>query len=67
MVAYAGVLPHPYFAVTNGAGAFEIKGLLPGNYVIGAWQEKYGLQTRTLTISGVELKTVIFTFKGQHP
>jgi hypothetical protein len=66
MVAYAGVLPHPYFAVTNGAGAFEIKGLLPGDYVIGAWQEKYGLQTRALTISGVELKTVIFTFREPH-
>jgi hypothetical protein len=63
MVAYAGVLPHPYFAVTNGAGAFEIKGLLPGNYVIGAWQEKYGLQTQALTISGEESKTLIFTFR----
>jgi plastocyanin len=67
MVAYAGVLPHPYFAVTNGAGAFEIKGLLPGNYVIAAWQEKYGLQTQAVTISGEELKTMNFTFRGQHP
>ncbi len=67
MVAYAGVLPHPYFAVTNGAGAFEIKGLLPGNYVIGAWQERYGLQTRAVTISGEESKTMIFTFRAPHP
>lgn len=66
MVAYAGVLPHPYFAVTNGAGAFEIKGLLPGNYVIGAWQEKYGLQTQAVTISGEESKTLIFTFRERH-
>jgi plastocyanin len=65
-VAYAGVLPHPYFAVTNGAGAFEIKGLLPGNYVIGAWQEKYGLQTKAVTISGEEVKTLIFTFRERH-
>jgi hypothetical protein len=66
MVAYAGVLTHPFFAVTNGAGAFEIKGLLPGNYVIGAWQEKYGLQTQTVAISGEELKTLIFTFRERH-
>jgi hypothetical protein len=64
MGAYCGVLPHPFFAVTNDQGTFEIKNLPPGNYVIEAWQEKYGPQTQSVTISGSESKTVDFTFKG---
>jgi plastocyanin len=64
MGAYAGVLNHPFFAVTNDQGAFEIKNVPPGNYVIEAWQEKYGAQTQNVTISGSESKTVDFSFKG---
>jgi plastocyanin len=64
MGAYAGVFTHPFFAVTNDQGTFEIKNLPPGNYVIEAWQEKYGAQTQNVTISGTEGKTVDFNFKG---
>ncbi len=44
MRAYAGVMENPYFAVTKADGAFEIKGLVPGEYTLGAWQEKLGTQ-----------------------
>jgi len=64
MGAYAGVLNHPFFAVTNEQGTFEIKNLPPGNYVIEAWQEKYGAQTQNVSVTGSEPKTVDFTFKG---
>jgi plastocyanin len=64
MSSYAGVLPHPFYAVSNDQGTFEIKNLPPGNYVIEAWQEKYGPQTQNVTVSGAESKTVDFTFKG---
>jgi plastocyanin len=64
MGAYAGVFNHPFFAVTNDQGTFEIKNLPPGNYVIEAWHEKYGTQTQNVTVSGSEPKTVDFTFKG---
>ena len=63
MGAYAGVLNHPFFAVTNEQGTFEIKNLPPGAYVIEAWQEKYGAQTQNVTITGSESKTVDFSFK----
>jgi hypothetical protein len=52
MGAYTGVFNHPFFAVTNDQGAFEIKNLPPGNYVIEAWHEKYGPQTQNVTITG---------------
>ena len=44
MRAYAGVMEHPYFAVTKADGAFEIKGLVPGEYTLAAWHEKLGTQ-----------------------
>jgi len=38
-VAWVAVLPHPFYAVTDARGDFEIKGLPPGGYEIEAWQE----------------------------
>jgi plastocyanin len=64
MGAYCGVFNHPFFAVSNDQGTFEIKGLPPGNYVIEAWQEKYGPQDQNVTVTGAESKTVDFAFKG---
>jgi hypothetical protein len=64
MGAYCGVFNHPFFAVTNDQGVFEIKNLPPGNYVIEAWQEKYGAQDQNLAVSGTEGKTLDFAFKG---
>jgi plastocyanin len=64
MGAYTGVFNHPFFAVTNDQGTFEIKNLPPGNYVIEAWHEKYGPQTQNVTITGAEPKTLDFSFKG---
>ena len=64
MGAYCAVLNNPFFAVTNDQGTFEIRNLPPGNYVIEAWQEKYGVQTQNVTVSGTESKSVDFSFKG---
>lgn len=64
MGAYCGVFNHPFFAVSNDQGSFEIKGLPPGNYLIEAWQEKFGPQTQNVTVAGGETKSVEFTFKG---
>jgi hypothetical protein len=64
MGAYAGVVNHPFFAVSNDQGTYEIKNLPAGNYVIEAWHEKYGAQTQNVSVSGSESKTVDFSFKG---
>ena len=44
MNAYAGVLDHPYFAVTTSGGRFELKNLPAGTYTIEAWHERLGVQ-----------------------
>ena len=62
MNAYAGVLDHPYYAVTPDTGKFELKGLPPGTYTVEAWHEKLGTQTQSVTIAASETKDVTFTF-----
>jgi plastocyanin len=64
MNAYAGVMTHPYFAVTDAAGTFTLKSLPPGTYTIEAWHEKLGTMTETVTIAARESKDIAFTFKG---
>lgn len=41
MEAWIGVLDHPYFAVSEAGGKFEIKGLPPGKYTLEIWHELY--------------------------
>jgi plastocyanin len=63
MNAYVGVLDHPYYAVSNADGKFEIKGLPPGTYTIEAWHEKLGPMTQSVTVGAKESKDANFTFK----
>lgn len=62
MQAHAGVLTHPFFAVSSSDGKFTIKGLPPGTYTIEAWHEKLGSQTATVTVGAGETKTADFNF-----
>jgi hypothetical protein len=65
MHAYAGVLDHPFFAVTGTDGSFIINGLPPGSYTLEAWHEKYGTQTVTVTVKGTETATADFSYSGE--
>lgn len=42
MVAYLGVLAHPFFAVTGPDGRFALPGVPAGDYVVAAWHERFG-------------------------
>jgi plastocyanin len=64
MNAYVGVLDHPYFAVTDATGSFDIKNLPPGTYTIEAWHEKFGTMQQKVTIGAKETKDAPFTFKA---
>jgi len=65
MRAYIGVVDNPYFAVTGSDGAFEIRNLPPGEYVLGAWQETLGAQEQKITVAPQGTTTASFTFKGE--
>jgi plastocyanin len=64
MSAYAGVLDHPYFAVTEPGGTFELKQVPPGTYTIEAWHEKLGTQTQRVTLADKGSAELTFTFKA---
>ncbi len=50
MSAWVGVFDHPYHAVTNGGGEYEIKNLPPGEYEMTAWQEELGTVKQKVSV-----------------
>jgi plastocyanin len=64
MNAYAGIVAHPFFAVSKPDGSFEIKGLPAGTYTIEAWHEKLGTQSTKVTVDGKAGAMAAFAFKA---
>ena len=62
MNAYAGILDHPFYAVTSEDGSFRLPPLPPGQYTIEAWHEEYGVKTQTVTVTQKETKEITFTY-----
>jgi hypothetical protein len=62
MRCYLGVVDHPYFAVTGADGAFTLSGLPPGDYVVGAWHERFGAREQRVSVGAKETKEVSFTY-----
>ena len=64
MNAYAGVVEHPYFAVSGADGSFTIGGLPAGTYQVEAWHETLGTQSGDVTVEADGSATLNFTFGG---
>ncbi len=62
MLAYVGVVPHPYHAVSGTGGSFDLRNLPPGEYVVEAWHSVLGTQEQTVTVTTGETASVSFTF-----
>jgi len=62
MKMYISVVKHPFFAVTDKSGKFELKGLPPGEYTIAVVHEKLGEQTQKITVAAKDSKTVDFSY-----
>ena len=64
MRSYIAVFKHPFFAVTDKAGNFELKNLPPGDYTIEAWHEKLGKSIQKISVSAGGTKELEFVFKS---
>lgn len=62
MRAYVGVLNHPYFAISDRLGQFEIRGLPAGTYKLAVWHEMFGEQEIEITVVPGESRNADFTF-----
>jgi hypothetical protein len=64
MNAFCGVLPHPFFAVSDATGAFKITGLPPGTYVLETWIEHPDLKPlqRIVTVRAGEETKIEFDY-----
>jgi len=61
MVAFVGVVNHPYFAVTAADGAFALRNVPVGTYEVRAWHERLGTTTSQVRVdsdreANVEMK-----------
>ena len=62
MNAFINVADTRFFAVTDSAGHFEIKGLPAGRYELAAVHEKLGEQTVSVTVKSQETQTTDFKY-----
>jgi plastocyanin len=65
MRMYLNVTDHPFFAVSDQDGHFEIGGLPPGEYTLAAVHEKLGEKTTKIVVRPKESKTADFTFTAK--
>lgn len=61
MIAYVGVVTHPYFAVTDDSGSFSIEHVPAGTRTIRIWHERYGTQEQTVEVTDGAETTVEFS------
>jgi uncharacterized membrane protein/plastocyanin len=62
MTGYIAVVEHPYFAVTDAGGRFEIPAVPEGQYTLELWHETLGKQNADITVKDGETQNLKFTF-----
>jgi hypothetical protein len=64
MMAFIGIVSHPFFAITAADGSFTLRGLPPGAYEIEAWHEKFGTANKRVTVGPDQTAQLSFTFSN---
>jgi len=65
--AIVGVFDHPFFAVSDQFGNYEIRGVPPGKYTLVVWHERLGKQEMEITVVPGESRKLDFTFDLAKP
>ncbi len=62
MIGYIIVAEHPYYAVTDTTGSFELKDVPAGAYTVEVWQENMRVQQQKVTVADDGTADLKFTF-----
>jgi hypothetical protein len=62
MVAYLGVLDHPYFAVTDENGRFTLADVPAGEYQVVSWHERFGTRETHVSVGPKQTAETSFTY-----
>ena len=65
--ALLGVFDHPFFAVSDEFGNYELRGVPPGKYKLVVWHQRLGQQEMEITIVPGESRKIDFTFDLAKP
>ncbi len=63
MSAYIVVQAHPYYAVSDANGAFELREVPAGTYKLRTWHEGIGEMERSVTVTAGRTTDVTFEIK----
>lgn len=62
MMGYIHVFDHPLFAITDEQGIFAIDRVPAGRYILKAWHEEAGIQSKEIIVGEKDEVRVIFEF-----
>src|ERR671911_422620 len=62
MTAYIVVTEHPYHAISDIYGEYELTDIPPGTYQLKVWHESLGTQEKRIEVKPAETQKVDFTF-----
>ena len=62
MQAWVHVVSHPYFAVTGADGAFTLKDVPPGEYVVTSVHERFGTRDQKVKVGPKEEQAIAFAY-----
>lgn len=65
MSAFIHVVEHPYYAVTDASGKYELKDVPAGTYTLVVWHESLGTQEQKVTVSAGKPAAASFTFAAK--
>lgn len=64
MIAYIVVTDHPYHAVTDIFGEYELRNVPPGTYRLKVWHESLGIQVKEVVVKGKAVSKVSFLYRS---
>jgi hypothetical protein len=63
MTAYIVVTEHPYHAVSDLFGEYELRNVPPGTYRFKVWHERLGVQVKEVVVRSKEVSTADFLYR----